>query len=108
MHERQTVDEYGHIITVVKRSTLRHILVDDLERIVVDVYFVDKRDIDKRTIRTCPSLDVVLLYGLRLLNDTHIRVADKFVEEIGPFIIFKNNVVEPFNFVTEVSNQLFF
>ena len=108
MDERKTVDKDCHIITVVKSPTFRHILVDDLKRIVVDVDFIDKRDIDKRSVWACPSLDVVLLYGLGLLNYTHIGVTDKFIEEVRPFFIFENNIVEPFNLVTEVGNQLFF
>ena len=108
MNERQTVDEDGHIISVVKRATLRHILVDDLKRIVVDVGFVDKRDIDKRAVGECPSLAIILLYGLCILDDTHIGVADMLGKEVRPFLILKLYPVEPFDLVAQVGNQLLF
>ena len=45
MDERQTVDENGHVIACIVIALGFHILIDDLQTVVVNVLFVDKLNI---------------------------------------------------------------
>ena len=65
MHERQAVDQHGHVVAVGARGATRPfadlVLVDDLEAVVVDIGLVDQGDVLCRAIVALQDLDVVLL-----------------------------------------------
>ena len=48
MNQRQTVDEYRHIIAIIMRSTLRRgnlVLIDDLQVVIVNILLVDELNV---------------------------------------------------------------
>ena len=52
MHERKPVHEYRHIVAVRTSTFVGGVLVDDLQRIVVDVLLSDQVDVFGRTVVT--------------------------------------------------------
>lgn len=50
MNQRQTVYQNRDIIAVIIVAAILHILVNDLQAVVVDVLFIQQRDIDRRAV----------------------------------------------------------
>ena len=45
MHQRKAVYQHGNIITIRARSVIDFVLINDLERIVMDIAFIEQVDI---------------------------------------------------------------
>ena len=45
MNQRESVYEYGHVVAVIIVAVAFGVLVDDLQRIIVDDFLVDQRDV---------------------------------------------------------------
>lgn len=105
MHQREAVDKDCYVIAVGVGAALGDVLVDDLQGVVVDISFVDERDVDERAVGAGPGLDVVFLNGFGFLNDAHVGIADVFVEEPDPFVIVEAEAVEAFDLAAEVGNE---
>ena len=106
MNERQTVHEYRYIVAVIVSSTIRHILVYDLQVVVVDIGFINDGDVGCRAVLTDNRLSVVLLNCARLLNYAVVGIAEVFGKERFPFIVGELDVVEPFNMTAEISYEV--
>ena len=61
MNQRQTVYQNRDIIAVIIVAAVLHILVDNLQTVVVDVLFIQQRNIDRRAVLAGQVLNVVLL-----------------------------------------------
>ena len=96
MDKRKSVYKNGHVVTVVVCCALLFaddILVDDLEEIVVDVLFVDKRNVFCISAVVLKRLDMVFLDGRRFFLDTLILVGElRFVKTVGDFKSLTHNV----------------
>ena len=108
VHQWQTVHKDSNIVAVFVAAALGHILVDYLQRIVVDILFVDKIDVHKRAIVAREHLFVVLLNGAGFFHNALVGVAEVFLEKLVPFLVGKEQSVEPLELSTEVVDQLFF
>ena len=108
MHKRQSVYEYRHVIAVRALSVLHFILVDYLRIVVVNIIFVYELYVALLSVVEHQCLDVVLLYGLRLLGDAVAFVGYFSLKESIPFRIRKGVVVESFELFAQVGNQLAF
>ena len=62
MYQGKSIDQDGDIISGVMGSILLHILVDDLDKVVVDVGLVNQIDVLALTSVPFENLDIVLLY----------------------------------------------
>ena len=97
MHKRQTIYQYGNIIAVVMFCTIlcsNHILIDDLQPVVMDVLLIYKCNILGRTVITSQNLDIVLLYLPGLFHDMLIGIGNGIFEEIIPLCIRKLIVIQ--------------
>ena len=97
MYKRQTVYQYGNIIAVVMLRTIlcaNHILIDDLQPIVMDVLFIYECNILGRTVITSQNLNIVLLYLPGLFHDMLIGIGNSIFEEIIPFCVGKRIVIQ--------------
>ena len=83
-----------------------HILVDDLQTVIVDIFLVNQRDVLSRSIVTAQILDMILLYLPGLFHDVFIRVCYGIVEEILPFCIGKDIMVQFLQLPAEITNQI--
>ena len=70
MHKRQAVHQYRHIVTVFPYTSLRRVLVDYLQRIIVDVFLVYQVNVLHRSIIAHQQLYVCLLYTSPSPRDT--------------------------------------
>jgi len=90
MHKRQTVYQYCNIIAVVMLCTIfraNHILIDDLQPVVMDVLFIYECNILGRTIITRQDLDIILLYLPGLFHDMLIWIGNSIFEKVIPLCV---------------------
>ena len=97
MDERQPVYEDRHIVAVIVCATLRHILVYDLQVIIMDILFINNGDVRYRAVLADYCLAVALLNGACLLHNAVVGVAEVFGKERFPFVVGKPYIVESFN-----------
>ena len=105
MHERKSVDQYGHVISVLLRSTLRHVLVEHLQVIVMDVRLVNQPDVLRLAVVHLDVDDFLALNALRLVLDGHLWRSDMLFEEPFPFTVRKCQAVQPTQLFPEVGNE---
>ena len=90
MHKRQTVYQYCNIIAIVMLRTIlcaNHILIDDLQPVIMDILFIYECNILGRTVITGQDLYIILLYLPGLFHDMLIRISNGIFEEIIPFCV---------------------
>ena len=110
MNQRKAVDQNRHIVAVIMPRTvclLHFILVDDLQTVIVDVLFVDQRDIFGTAIIPVQHLltffPILNLPGL--LGNVLVGVGNYTTEKLPPLRIGKLVVVQLFQLAAEVGNQ---
>ena len=87
MHKRQTVYQYCNIIAVVMLCTIfraNHILIDNLQPVVMDVLFIYECNILGRTVITSQDLDIIFLYLPSLFHNMLIGIGNGIFEKIIP------------------------
>lgn len=105
MYHRQTVDEDRDVIAVVVLGAVIPadlILVDDLYKVVVDIFLVDQRDVLAVAVVTAQDLNIILLQTLRLLGDTVVRIGDTVGEKACPLAVREGIAVQ----LLELSPQI--
>ena len=93
MNQRQTVYQNCDIIAVIIVAAVLHILVNDLQAVVVDVLFIQQCNVDRRAVLTGQVLNVVLLDAAGLFFDAIVRVGDFILKKEVPFFIRESIVV---------------
>lgn len=97
-HQRQPVDQDRDVVAVgpgcPALTLVDHILVDDLQAVVVDAGLVDQHDVLRRTVVPLQDLDVVLLDADRLFDDAVIGPGDLVSEEPLPLCIGERDPVQ--------------
>ena len=90
MHKRQTVYQYCNIIAVVMLCTIfraNHILINDLQPVVMDVLLIYECNILGRTVITGQDLYIILLYLPSLFHDMFIGIGNGIFEKIIPLCV---------------------
>ena len=108
MNQRKAVDQNRHIIAVIMPCAVclfYLILVDDLQAVVMDVLFVDQRDIFGTSIIPVQHLHIVFLNLPGLFGNMLVGVGNYITEKLPPLRIGKLIVVQLFQLTAEVSNQ---
>ena len=108
MNQRKAVDQNRHIVAIIMPRTVRllHlVLVDDLQAVVMDVLFVDQRDIFGTSIIPVQYLHIVFLNLPGLFGNMLVGVGNYITEKLPPLRIGKLVVVQLFQLAAEVSNQ---
>ena len=108
MDKGQTVDKDGHVIAGVVVALGFHILIDDLQTVVVNVLFVDELNILGSSVVTVQYLYMVGLDGAALFDNTLVSVGERFCEEAFPLAVRKGVVVQKRELLSEVSYQTIF
>ena len=108
MYKGQTVYKDGHVIAGVVVALGLHILIDDLQTVVVNVLFVDELNIFGGSVITAQYLYMVGLNGAALFNNTLVSVGERFREEAFPLAVRKGVVVQKRELLSEVGNQTVF
>ena len=103
--EWETIDEDGHIVTVVPRPALGGVLVDDLQAVVVDILPVKDAEVFLLAVVEEKGLHVVLLDEPRLLHDAVVLVGKDGGIEALPLRVGKGDVVERFHLPAQVADE---
>ena len=104
MHQRQAIDQHGHIIAV-GIVPHRFILIDDLQAVVVNALLVDQIDVFGRAVVTLEDLDMVFLNAGCLFYDAVIVSCNAGTEKVFPFRIGKGHAVEFFQLAAKVGDK---
>ena len=70
MNKRESVYEYGHVVAIIIVAAAFGVLVDDLQRIIVDDFLVDQRDVLGASVVALENLNVIFLNAFRFFYDT--------------------------------------
>ena len=105
MYQRQTVDENGHIVArvVIARGFL--VLVEHLQTVVVDVFFVQQVNILGRAAVLSQHLHMIELNPARLFQNAVVRARDAVPKEARPLAVRKGVVVQPFQLAAQVGDE---
>lgn len=108
MNQRQTVHQYGNIVTVGACTVICFVLIDDLKRVVVDIGLVEQVDIFDCPVVARQQLHMVFLNDGGLLYNSTVLVGKTTRKETRPLGIRKRIVVEFLQLTAQVGNQLRF
>ena len=106
MNQRQTVYQNCDIIAVIIVAAVLHILVNDLQAVVVDVLFIQQCNVDRRAVLAGQVLNVVLLDAAGLFFDTIVCVGDFILKKEVPFFIRESIVVQQFQLTARVCHKV--
>ena len=104
MHQRKTVYQYGNVIAVRARSVLDFVLIDDLERIIMDIALIEQVDILDRPVIARQQLYVILLNDCGLFDDSAVFVGDTTRKEPRPLPVGKGVAIEFFQLPAQVGD----
>ena len=93
MHKRQSVDQYGDIVSIAISARLR-ILVHHLKTIVVDIALIDELHILHTAVIAMEHLHMIALNTARLFYDSLILVSDATSEEPLPLFISEHEAIQ--------------
>ena len=108
MNQRKAVDQNRNIVAVIMPCAVclfYLILVDDLQAVVMDVLFVDQRDVFGAAIIPVQHLHIVFLNLQGLFGNVLVGVGNYITEKLLPLRIGKLVVVQLFQLAAEVGNQ---
>ena len=109
MDQRQTVDQHRHIIAVIVGSAFlggNGILIDDLQTVVVDAFFVNELDIFAFPVIPAEHLHIVLLNQPGLFENAGVCVCQHLVPETLPFAVRKTIVIQFFQLCPQIGDQV--
>ena len=106
MHQRKTVYQYSNIIAVRVRSVIGLVLVDDLERIIMNVALIEQVDILDRSVIARQQLYMILLNDGGLLYNSAVLVGNTARKKARPLPVGKGIVVQFFQLPAQVGDQL--
>ena len=109
VNKRKAVDEHGHIIAVVVLRAVvfgDYVLIGDLQTVVVNVLFVNQRDIFRTSVIAPQDLHIVLLHFAGLFRNAVVGVGNALGKEPLPFAVGKMIVVQRFELCAQVGDQL--
>ena len=106
MHKWETIDKYGHIISGVIVPAVFHILVYDLDKVIVDIVLVDEFDVPAFTRVSFKDLDIVILNLLCLGYNIIILVGYALIEKVLPLTIREVVVVQFLQPSSEVGDKV--
>ena len=108
MHQWQAVDQDCYVVAVFVAAALWHILVDYLQRIVVDILFIDEIHVQKRAIVASEHLFMVFLNGAGFFHDALVGVAEVLFEKRCPLLVGELHLIEFFDLRAQVGYQVGF
>ena len=93
MHQRQTVHQYGNIITVIIIAAFLRILIQDLQIIVMNVILINQRNVLGGSVITLQHLYIVFLNLLAFVFNSFVSVRNILREETLPLVFRKSVIV---------------
>lgn len=108
MNQRQTVHQYGNVVTVGACAVICFVLIDDLKRVVMDIGLVEQVDIFDCPVVVCQQLHMVFLNDGGLFYDSAVLVGNTPRKEARPLLVGKGVAVEFFQLAAQVGDQLRF
>src|SRR3989338_9790728 len=108
MHQRQSIHQYRHIITIGTLTVFSGVLIDYLQTVVVNVFLFYEVYILGRAIFARQVFDVVFLNGGSLFSNALIWVSNLTCKKLIPFAIGKSKIIEFLKLLTQIQYQISF
>ena len=111
MDQRQTIDQYRHIIAIIVGSALLGgdcILIYDLQAVVVNALLVDELDVFALPVIPAEHLHIVFLNQTGLFKNAGVGICQHLVPEPLPFAVRKAIVVQLFQLRPQIGDQVRF
>lgn len=105
MYQRQAVDEDGHVVARVVTARSLLVLVEHLQTVVVDVFFIQQVDVFGRTAVLPQHLHMIELNPARLFQNAVVRACDAVLEKARPLAVRKGVVVQTLQLAAEVGDE---
>ena len=96
MNQRKAIDKYRNVIAVFEIAALLGVLVNHLKRIVMDILFINQRDIFASSVVTPQNLNIVLLNKPCFFNNAGIIIGKLIFEKGLPFLVREMIIVQFF------------
>ena len=106
MYQRQAIDEDSDIITIGISPAFRHILVEHLRMIVVDILFVDELHVLGATVVTGDVDNLRALDARGLVLDGHLWRSDMLLKKLFPLLVGEGETIEAFHLMAQVIDEL--
>ena len=87
MDEGQAIHKNGHIITGAVHAPVFLVLIDDLQAVVVDVFFIQQTDVFRGAVVAVQKLDGFGLDPARLFCDSLIFAGNALGKKATPFTV---------------------
>ena len=111
VYQRKPVDKDRDVVAIVAASAVfgpHHVLIDDLQAVVMYVLFVQQRDILRRSVVAAKHLHVILLDPARLLNDPVVLRGNTLPEKAFPFRIGERALIQRLDLATQIVQKILF
>ena len=105
MYQRQTVDEDGHVVARVVTARSLLVLVEHLQTVVVNVFFVQQVDVFGRAAVLPQYLHMIELNPARLFQNAVVRARDAVLKKARPLAVRESVVVQEFQLAAEVGDE---
>lgn len=106
MHKWETIDKYGHIISGVIVPAVFHILIYDLDKVIMDIVLVDEFEVLAFTRVSFKDLNIVILNLLCLGYNIIVLVGYALIEKVLPLTIREVVVVQFLQLSSEVGDKV--
>ena len=106
MYQRQTIHQDGHIVAVGIVTPFRHILVQHLQVVVVDVALVYQFDVLRVAIIARDVHNLRALNPFRLVLNRHLRRGDVSFQQLLPLLIRERHPIQAFHLLAKIRQQL--
>ena len=108
MYQRQAVDEDGHVVARVVIASSLLVLVEHLQAVVVDVFFIQQVDVFGRAAVLPQYLHMIELNPARLFQNAVVCARDAVLKKARPLAVRKGVVVQPLQLAAEVGDECSF
>ena len=109
VYQRESVHQNCHIVTVVMLCSLSlgdFVLVNDLQKVVVDVFLINEGNILGRTIVSTKHLYIVFLNLSGFLYNALVLVCKRIFKKAFPLVVRKGKVVQLFQLRPQVGDKV--
>ena len=108
MDQGKAVDKDGYIVAIGSCPLSMFVLIEDLDRVVVDVVLVDEANVEGGAIISDEVLDMVGLYLLGLLDHPLILVGKDSIEEGFPLTVREFVFVDNLKLLSQALDKVLF
>ena len=106
MNKGQTVYKDCHVIPIIVISVVIHILIDNLQFIIMNIRLINQRDILRKAGISFQNLNVIFLNFACLFYNAFIFICNTIRKETLPFFIGEYIIIQFFQLLAKILYQI--